>query len=434
MRATLTLILCLLLNIVQGQPSGKQMIYAGSIYDSQIENFLPNRAILILGNQIASIKPIAEVTAKEKSEYVLIDLSSLTVLPGLIDAHTHMLHTEGVGNGANFDIVKEILVENLAYRAIAASVKAKAYLQAGITTVQDLGNSGQFGDIALKSAIENGIVEGPRMSCSGPALAAFGGQFPGMNMKYQNIVNEEYRIVKGVDDATQAVRENVNQGADVIKIYATNSPNKTALSLHEIKAITTEAHRYGIRVTAHATDDISVNTAIDGGVDAIEHGYELSDSTLVKMAKAHIILVPTDGDTETLSQWAKLAYPEDSLNIPKNVQSFRRPFVERLKRAKQKGVVIAMGSDDYHDLKLPGAVPAKRVLLGYSEAGLTLKEVIKTGTVNGAIQLNMPTTIGQLKPGYLADIIAVSKGIQTDVKALMDVKFVMKDGKTYKRP
>ena len=152
-------------------------------------------------------------------------------------------------------MMKTLTMQGDAYRAIYGSVRAKAYLEAGITAVQDLGNSGEYADIALRKAINEGLVIGPRMRCAGRGLSSEGGQMPDVIYKHRDIVEDEYRIVKGKDDAMQAVRENITQGADVIKIYSNNTPNVTALSIEEMQAIVKEAHRYGLRVTAHATDN-----------------------------------------------------------------------------------------------------------------------------------------------------------------------------------
>ena len=264
------------------QESKKTLIKAGKIFNSETGTFQSDMAIVINGNTILSLKPFKEISDKEKKEYALIDLSKYTLLPGLIDAHTHLLNKETLMPGNEFsglDMMKTLTMYGDAYRAIYGAVRAKAYLEAGITSVQDLGNSGQFADIALRKAIAEGLVVGPRMRCAGPGLSSEGGQMPDVIYKHRDIINDEYRIVKGVDDAAQAVRENITQGADVIKIYSNNTPNVTALSIEEMQAIVKEAHRYGVRVTAHATDNQAVYNAVIGGVDGIEHGYTVEDST-----------------------------------------------------------------------------------------------------------------------------------------------------------
>lgn len=419
--------------LIFSQENNKLLIKAGKVFNSETGIFVPDLAVIINGNTINGLKPYKDVTEKEKKENKLIDLSGYTLLPGLIDAHTHLLYKEKLipeNKLAGLDMVKTVTMDGDAYRAIYGSQKAKAYLLAGITAVQDLGNSGQFADIALRKAITEGLITGPRMRCAGMGLSSAGGQIPDVIYKHQNIINDEYRIVKGVSDAVQSVRENINQGADVIKIYSNNTPNVTALSLEEIQAIVKEAHRYGIRVTAHATDNQSVYNAVTGGVDGIEHGYEVDDSTLDLMAKKGVVLVPTDGDSLTLMQYAKQSSPNDQVMI-NNINAYRKYLGSRLKRALKKGVIIAAGSDDYIDMKMPFAEPSIRTLVGYFESGMSIVEILRAATINGARQLNFKNKLGIIKSGFFADIIAVDTDIENNIKALLNVHFVMKDGIVY---
>ncbi len=355
------------------------------------------------------------------------------MLPGLIDCHTHLLNREVLHPGNDFaglDMGKVLTMEGDAYRAIYGTARAKAYLEAGITAVQDLGNSGQFADIALRRAISEGLVPGPRMRCAGQGLSTEGGQMPGLIYKHRDIINDEYRIVKSKDDAIQAVRENITQGADVIKIYSNNTPNNTRLSIEEIKAIVQEAHRYNLRVTAHSTDNQAVYNAVAGGVDGIEHGYQVDDTTLALMAKKNVILVPTDGDSVTFIQYGKLAYPDDK-NISANIIGYRKFLGDRLQRAIKKGVMIAAGSDDYIDFKMPFAEPSKRTLIGYYESGVKIPQILQFATINASKQLNWSNQIGIIKAGYLADIIAVDNDLEQNINAILHVHFVMKNGKIY---
>ena len=423
----------LLPHLLLAQENMKTLIRGGKVFNSANGTFESDMAIIIEGTDIKLIKPYTNITAAEKKDCQVIDLTKYTLLPGLIDAHTHLLNKELIMPGNNFpglDMMRTLTMEGDAYRAIYGSVRAKAYLEAGITAVQDLGNSGQFADIALRKAITEGLVDGPHMRCAGPGLASEGGQMPGVIYKHRDIVNDEYRIVKGVEDAIQAVRENITQGADVIKIYSNNTPNVTALSIEEMQAIVKEAHRYGVRVTAHATDNKAVYNAVVSGVDGIEHGYEVEDSTFALMAKKGVVLIPTDGDSVVFMQYGKLFSPNDKA-VEKNIMNYRKYLGTRLKRAIRKGVVIVAGSDDYIDFKLPYAVPSKRTLIGYFESGMSIPEILKAATINGARQLNWSNMLGVLKEGFRADIIAVPNTIESDINAIMDVRFVMKNGKVY---
>jgi imidazolonepropionase-like amidohydrolase len=415
------------------QETKKTLIIAGKLFDSETGEFLTGKAIIVSENKILRVISKTELTETEKNEYTVVDLSNFVVMPGLIDAHTHLLNKETIipkNEFSGLDMMKTLTMEGDAYRAIYGAVRAKAYLEAGITAVQDLGNSGEFADIALRKAIREDLVAGPRMRCAGKGLASEGGQMPDVIYKHRDIVNDEYRIIIGKDDAVQAVRENITQGADVIKIYSNNTPNRTALSLEEIQAIVKEAHRYGVRVTAHATDNQAVYNAVTGGVDGIEHAYDVADSTLELMAKKGVVMVPTDGDSLTFMQYAKLIDPNNKA-LEKNIMEYRKILGARLRRAIQKGVTIVTGSDDYLDFKMPFSEPSKRTLIGYFESGMTIVDILKASTVNASKQLNWGHAIGAIKPGYYADIIAVDNDLDKNINAIMNIHFVMKNGKVY---
>ena len=383
------------------QQEMKTLIKAGKLFNSETGKFQSDIGIVVSNTEIEMVKLFKEFSEEEKKDYKIIDLSKYTVLPGLIDAHTHLLCKETIIPDNKFfglDMMKTITMQGDAYRAIYGSVRAKAYLEAGITSVQDLGNSGQFADIALKKAISEGLIIGPSMRCAGQGLSSEGGQMPDVIYKHRNIINDEYRIVLGVADAIQAVRENITQGADVIKIYSNNTPNVTALSVEEMQAIVKEAHRYGVRVTAHATDNKAIYNAVISGVDGIEHGYEVEDSTLALMAKKGVVLIPTDGDNFTFLKYGKLSGSTDP-NIDKYMLEARKHSGERLMRAIKNGVTIVAGSDDYVDFKMPFAEPSKRTLIGYFESGMTIPEILKAATINAALQLNWSGKIGIIKKG-----------------------------------
>jgi imidazolonepropionase-like amidohydrolase len=421
------------------QTPSKFLIKAGKIFNSETGEFKTGMSILVTGNRIDTVKAEKDVSAEEKKNYQLIDLSAYTVLPGLIDCHTHLLYREVVwpnNNEPSLDLNKVLTLDGDAYRALYGAARAKAYLEAGITTVQDLGNSGSFADLALRRAINEGLIPGPRMRGSGPGLSTEGGQLPHTIYKHQDLVKDEYRVVKSVDDAIQAVRENINQGAGVIKIFSNNTPNNTMLSIAEMQAIVEEAHRYNVRVTAHATNNRSVYNAVMAGVDGIEHGYQIDDSTLDLMVKKNVMLIPTDGDSVTFYQYAKLSNPLDTVGAKRWINDFMKGMrspQSRLMRAYKKGVEIAAGSDDYVDFKLPFSEPSIRTLLGYNQAGIPIPDVLKFATINAAKQTNYKGRLGVLKKGYIADIIAVSKDVESNIEALLKVNFVMKDGKVIRQ-
>jgi imidazolonepropionase-like amidohydrolase len=431
MKKFLILLILLIPFLLFAQGGTKTLIKAGKFFNSETGIFQSDIAIIVSNNKIEIVKLYKEVSEKEKIDCKIIDLSKYTILPGLIDAHTHLLNKETIlpeNKYLGLDMMKTLTMVGDAYRAIYGSVKAKAYLEAGITAVQDLGNAGQFADIALRKSINEGLIIGPRMRCAGMALASEGGTIPKIIYKHRAIISDEYRIVNGPEDATQAVREVITQGADVIKIYSNNTVNITALSIEEMKAIVNEAHRYGIRVTAHSTSNQATYNAVISGVDGIEHGDQIQDSTFKLMAKKGVIFVATHMDDLTSKKYFQLAYPDRWESILKFAKETKRKSIQS---AIKNGVIIAAGSDDNMDLKIPFAEVSKRTLISYYESEMTIPEILKTATINASRQLNWSDEIGIIKPGYLADIIAVDNDLDKNINAILNVHFVMKDGKVY---
>ena len=427
---TTTLILCSLLLLLNSTASLKAqtppapeviVIRAGRLFDSEKGIFLPARTIIVKGNLIESVGENLPVPSGAR----VIDLSRYTVLPGLVDAHTHLLYLEDPSAGLTTEGIKALTVEGTTLRALRGAARGRTFLNAGITSVRDLGNSGRFGDVALRTAINEGSVDGPRMYVSGPGLSPVGGQFPGLQSSYKQIAEEEYRIVRGAEDARLAVRENVNYGARLIKIYANNTPNPNYLSMEEMRAIVEEAKLLRIKVAAHATNDIAVRRAVEAGVDSIEHGYEIKDETLTMMKQRGTVLVPTDIDDFSLKRYA-----ERSKTPAASLQRFIDNCRDRLRRAIAAGVTIVAGSDNYIDMGMPQGDAAKRVLWAYREAGMEPAQILQSATINAGRLLGDPR-VGAIKPTAFADIIAVDGDPAQDFNALERVKFVMKNGKVY---
>ena len=435
MKKLLFLLVCLLPAILFAQANKAYLIKTGKLFDSETAQFKSGLDILVGHGHIEDVKPDASITDEEKKNYTLIELSAYTVLPGLIDAHTHLLYKEGnlgdTENASTLALEKHLTMDGDAWRALYGAARAKGYLESGITSVQDLGNSGIYGDIALRKAIAQNLVSGPNMSCAGPGLAAAGAQLPGLLYADQSLVNREYRIISGPADAVQAVREHINQGVNVIKIYSDNRPNRTRLSIEEMRAIVAEAHRYKVPVAAHATTFESTHDAVVAGVDVIEHGYNVTDSTLMLMVEKQIALVPTDGDRASLLDLLKTKM-KDTTRISTSVNNSRKRSIDRLQRAIKCGVMIAYGSDDYGDSDKPFGAPSKHTLIGYCEAGLPITQVLQIATRNSAQVVGWGKYLGILKKGYLPDIIAVDNSIEKDINAILNVRFVMKSGVVYK--
>jgi imidazolonepropionase-like amidohydrolase len=327
--------------------------------------------------------------------------------------------------------VHSLTMESDALRVLRGSKRAKSYLAQGITSIKDLGNSGLYLDVSLRDAINEGTIEGPRIFASGPILAAEGGQIYNVLPEHQDIIDLEYRIISSAEDARNAVREHVNQNVDLIKICADNLPNKTYLTVDEIKSIVETAHSYGLMVTAHCVTNQSAWNAIEGGVDGIEHGFNLADSTLVRMAKEQVYLVPTENSRAYMKTYAKLAgYQEDESDW---IDNYMTRSEDRLKRAIDKGVVIVAGSDNYTDINVTRGASSKDMFRYYFEAGMKPLDILQSSTYISAIQLKKENKIGRIALQAYADIIAVKGDLINDfVSTLENVVFIMKDGKIYK--
>ena len=254
--------------LAQTPPPGPVTAIRASRYvDVKAGVMRPRPVLLIQGGRITSVGSDSAIPAGAK----VIDLGGLTLLPGLIDVHTHLLENYEAGLNDDRNMLLTVAQMSAAKRALLGAATGREDLMAGITSVRDLGNSGYNGDVALRDAIEAGWVVGPRMEVSTRALSATGGQFGSLTPAAQALVAQEYAVVDGADDARGAVRQAMYDGADVIKVIVNTNPR--VLSLAEMQAIVDEAHGQGRRVAAHATDDASVRVAAEAGVDSIEHAY-----------------------------------------------------------------------------------------------------------------------------------------------------------------
>lgn len=419
------LVTCSVFNVFA--QSTKYLIKAGKFFDSEKGVFTTGMAILVNGRGIDTVKSEKDLTKDDLNSYPqVIDLSAYTVMPGLMDSHTHLLYKEVASPG--LDLLRELQQNGDVYRALYGAAKAKAYLENGIVFVQDLGNSGSFADLALRKAIQNGLLPGPDMSCSGPGLATEGGQLPGILFKYRAIVNDEYRIIKGTDDAIQAVREHINQGVDVIKIYSNSTPNITKMRIEEITAIVKETSRYRRYVTAHASDNESVWNAVTAGVHSIEHGYHMDDSTMQLMAAKKVSWVATLGDTAGLRQ---LFHGNAAAVTGRIARIFKRDST-LLQRGIKNGVTIVCGSDDYAgSSSMPRGDAAKHTLIGYVEKGMSIPAALQTATVHAARHIGIRNVSGSIKPGQPANIVAFGGNLDKDIHELLKTAFVMKGGKVY---
>lgn len=406
-----------------GQSNDPIFIKAGKLFDSKNAKILTDYIIKVENNRITEVGK--NVSVPENAE--IIDLSEYTVLPGLIDGHTHLLSLETPNNDP---LTNQIIYEGDALRALRASKRAESFLNNGITTVRDLGNSGEFLDVALKKAISEGTIDGPRMIVSGPIISSEGGQFRGVLKKYDNLISKEYKIVRNVDEAINSVRENITYGADIIKICADNSPNNTSLTPDEMKAIVKTAHRYNKKVTAHGTDDKAIWEAVASGVDGIEHGWEVTDSTLAFMASKNVVLIPTFSSYKESMMWLKLTKFEGDME--KEANSWVKNGRDLVQRAMKAGVTIVTGSDNYYDYGIPQGLAAKEIFIAYQEAGMKPLQILQSSTFLSAKFMDKENELGIIEKGAYADIIALKGDIINDFSdTIFNLIFVMKNGKIY---
>ncbi len=396
------------------------LVHAGRMWDAEAGRMVPARDILIRGDRVAEIAPSIALPAGATE----VDARACTVLPGLIDTHTHIITEHRFGQAISESIDADNNRGGAVGRTLAAVPRARSYLDAGFTTIRDLGNSGQFLDLILGQAIASGAVAGPRIIGSGPGLAPAGGQFEPLPVDPHGLVSGEYRIVTGPDDARAAVRDAIARGANVIKMYPEASPQRTRLSVAEMQAIVSEAQRHNIPVAAHATSDASIREAVEAGVSSIEHGYEISDATLKRMAEKRVWLVPTDPSLDMANEFAKSWTRQPP---PGEVEGQLKQFQQRLMRAFRAGVPIALGSDLYFPYAPGRGAGSRGTLEGYVDAGLTPAQALKTATWEAG-RLLRDDGLGVLRPGAHADLIAVPGDPAQDIKALRTIRYVMKDG------
>ena len=380
---------------------------------------LTNHTIVIQGDRIASVGADAQVPGGA----TVIELPNATVLPGLIDAHTHITFNPNFGYSR--------LAISVPRSALIGARNAKVTLEAGFTTIRNVG-AGGYADVALRDAINAGDVPGPRMLVSGPALSITGGHCD------NNLLPFDYHATEGgVADGVEAVqhktREIIKYGADVIKICATggvlskgDNPQHSQYTIDEMKAIVTDAHRLGRKVAAHAHGAEGIRWASMAGVDSIEHGSYIDDAAIAEMKKNGTYLVPT----LYLADWflanaERIGTPPDLIAKAKDVMPAARKNVAR---AFAAGVKVGFGTDA---AVYPHGMNAHEFAV-MVKLGLTPLAAIQTATINDADLLGWPDKVGTLEPGKWADIIAVDGDPLADVTTLERVKFVMKGGEVVK--
>jgi imidazolonepropionase-like amidohydrolase len=403
------------------------VIRAGSLIDGKSPAPRRDQVIIIHGNRIESVGDAA--LAKIPLGANVIDLSKATLLPGLIDSHTHIfLQGEDPAQGG-YDA--NILNAPLALRAARATVSARRALEQGFTTLRDVETEGAgYGDVGIKQAINQGFIPGPRLFVATRAISTTGG-YPLEGYAPEIDMPKGAQIVDGPVEARKAAREQLDHGADWIKVYMTHRSwvgkngelvSQPTLTVEELRAVVDETHGWGKKVACHVYGGIGLRRALDGGCDSIEHGLDLDDAAISQMLKQGTWYVPTISVYYT--DWAAADTPagqRDRLRASVHEQSF--------KKALKAGVKIVFGTDMGG---IPWSEPIAQEFSRMTDLGMQPMDAIQSATSRAAAMLEMEGKIGVVAPGAFADIIAVSGDPLHDIKALEDVQFVMKDGKVFK--
>jgi len=403
------------------------VIRAGSLIDGKSAAPRRDQAIVIHGNRIDSVGDAA--TAKIPAGATVIDLSKATLLPGLIDSHTHIfLQGEDPAQGG-YDA--NILNAPLALRAARATVSARRALEQGFTTLRDLETEGAgYGDVGIKEAIERGYIPGPRLFVVTRAISTTGG-YPLEGYAPELDMPKGAQIIDGPVEARKAAREQLDHGADWIKVYMTHRSwvgkngelvSQPTLTVEELRAVVDETHGWGKKVACHVYGGIGLRRALDGGCDSIEHGLDLDDAAISQMLKQGTWYVPTISVYYT--DWAPADTPagqRDRLRASVHEQSF--------KKALKAGVKIVFGTDMGG---IPWTEPIAQEFPRMVDLGMQPMDAIQSATSRAAAMLEMEGKIGVVAPGAFADMIAVDGDPLHDIKLLENVQFVMKDGKVFK--
>ncbi len=406
-------------------PAKRTLIRAGRLIDGELDRVRVDQGILIEGDRISKVGPYSEV-AGAAGDATVLDLSAMTVLPGLIDNHTHIL-LQGDITAADYD--EQLLKESIPYRTIRATVAVRTALEHGFTTMRDLETEGaMYADVDVKTAINRGIIPGPRMFVATRAFAPTG-MYPLSGYSWELKMPEGVQIVDGVDNIRHAVREQVKYGADWIKVYVDRryylgSDGKLHSWVNytdeELKAFADEAHRLGRKIAGHAIGWDGIDAALRAGFNTVEHGDGLTPDLIDRMVRQKVYWCPT------IFVGAYVAEGRGGI-WPKLVDLERVAFGEALKRGLLP--YISYGTDAGGYAWTENQAQELSYMVRY---GMTPMMAIKSATSVAARLLDQQQNLGAVADGRFADLIAVAADPLEDISELERVKFVMKGGVVFK--
>jgi imidazolonepropionase-like amidohydrolase len=382
--------------------------------------------VLVTGNKITAVGPQAEISPPPG--VTTIRLPGMTLLPGLMDIHSHIFlhpYNEALWND-------QVLKEPLAYRTIEAVNHVRNTLLAGFTLLRDLGTEGAgFSDLSIKRAIEEGLIPGPRLLVATKAIVATASYGPGPLGFAENVnLPKGAQEASGIPEMLKAVREQVGAGADWVKVYADfgrgpGGKEVPTFSAEELEALVAEAHSSGRLVAAHATTAEGMRRAVLAGVDTIEHGYHGTEEVFALMAKRGVAYLPTLAAVEAYGEYFH-GYKPGQTELPPDLQNSLNAF----RRALGSGVTIGLGSD----VGVFAHGTNYRELEWMVRGGMSPVQALRAATAVNARILRLDDKLGRIRPKLLADLIGVVGNPIAEIKAVREVGFVMKDGVIYKRP
>ena len=413
--------LALLATAMAQQAPQRVIVRTAKVLDVRTGRTLANQEIVVEGGKITAVRAAQPGTVQGQ---VIEIPAGLTVLPGLIDAHTHITSDP-------YHFGYEELAISAPREALYGAKYAKITLEAGFTTIRNVGANG-YTDVALRDAINDGDLPGPRMQVSGPALGITGGHCDNNMLPYAAHFQAE-GVADGIAAVQHKVRETIKYGADVIKICATggvlskgDDPKASQYTLEEMKAIVADAHRLGRKVAAHAHGGEGIRLASEAGVDSIEHGTYIDDAGIATLKKNGTYMVPTI----YLNEW--LMENMDKIGMPEfyrhKEEEVAKVSFQNMAHAMQSGVKIAFGTDA---AVYPHGLNARQ-FADYVKMGFTPLQAIQSATLNAADLMGWSDRVGAIEPGKFADLIAVSGDPLQNIRTLEDVKWVMKGGVVYK--